>query len=172
MILFPEKEYSQRMLDELNHISYGFLESATEYLIDGTDEEYLDQELKLFFPEYLVDQDRNRCLSILKTLYKWIEDSSHYHPITRLHEYVLTRAIHNEWMFFNDLPDDESQELREMFYRLSGKVQLSEAEESQINDMKNDEFATMKAFFENMNYGELELIVAFHQEALFTFLRF
>lgn len=46
MILFPEKEYSRRMLDELNYIGYGFLESATEYLIDETDEEYLEQELK------------------------------------------------------------------------------------------------------------------------------
>ena len=27
------------MLDELNYIGYGFLESATEYLIDETDEE-------------------------------------------------------------------------------------------------------------------------------------
>lgn len=51
------------MLDELNYIGYGFLESATEYLIDETDEEYLEQELKWYFPEYLVNQDPNRCFS-------------------------------------------------------------------------------------------------------------
>lgn len=82
------------------------------------------------------------------------------------------RAIHNEWMFFNDLPDAESQELRETFYRLSGKAQLSEKEAAQISSMKDNELATMKAFFENMNFGELELIGAFHQEPLCTFLRF
>ena len=103
------------MLDELNYIGYGFLESATEYLIDETDEEYLEQELKWYFPEYLVNQDPNRCFSKLKTLYEWIKDESLYRPVTRLHEYVLMRAIHNEWMFFNDLPDAESQELRERY---------------------------------------------------------
>ena len=172
VILFPEKEYSRRMLDELNYIGYGFLESATEYLIDETDEEYLEQELKWYFPEYLVNQDPNRCFSKLKTLYEWIKDESLYRPVTRLHEYVLMRAIHNEWMFFNDLPDAESQELRETFYRLSGKAQLSEKEAAQISSMKDNELATMKAFFENMNFGELELIGAFHQEPLCTFLRF
>ena len=81
MILFPEKEYSRRMLDELNYIGYGFLESATEYLIDETDEEYLEQELKWYFPEYLVNQDPNRCFSKLKTLYEWIKDESLYRPV-------------------------------------------------------------------------------------------
>ena len=66
MILLPNKEYSQRLLDELNCIGYRFLESATEYLIDEDDEEYLAQELEWFFPEHLVNQDMQRCLDTLK----------------------------------------------------------------------------------------------------------
>lgn len=172
MILFPEKEYSQRMLDELNSICYGFLESATEYLIGETDEEYLKQELKLFFPSYLVDQDLNCCLDTLETLYAWIKDGDHYYPITHLHEYVLTRAIHTEWTLFNDLPDNDSQKLREVFYRLSEEAQLSETEEIQVSSMKNSERATMAAFFKNADYGELELFAALYQKPLSIFLRF
>ncbi len=72
MILLPNKEYSQRLLDELNCIGYRFLESATEYLIDEDDEEYLAQELEWFFPEHLVNQDMQRCLDTLKTLCRWM----------------------------------------------------------------------------------------------------
>lgn len=171
MILFPKKEYSQRMLDEMNHICYGFLESATEYFIDETDERFLSQELGQFFPTYLVDQDTYRCLETLRTLYDWLKDA-HYHPLTRLHEYVLMKAIHNEWMFFNDLPNDESQELRNVFYQPSGKTQLSETEEAFICALKDDEFSTMRALFENMNFGELELFSSFREKPLFAFLRF
>lgn len=171
MILFPGKEYSQRMLDELNYIGYGFLESATEYLIDETGKEYLSQELRRFFPAYLVDQDANHCLGMLETLYEWAKDD-YYHSITPLHEYVLARAIHDEWMFFDELPDDESQMLRDVFYRSTEKTQLSETERTLINSMKKSELATMDAFFNKINYSELELSASFRQEPpLFTFLR-
>lgn len=160
------------MLDELNYIGYGFLESATEYIIGETDEEYFRRELKCFFPAHLVDQDANLCFETLEALYAWIKDDGHYYPVTRLHEYVLMRAIHNEWILFEELPDDESQELRSVFYRTSGKNQLSAPESALINTMKSSEFATMDAFFENINYGELELFASFHQEPLPAFLRF
>ena len=172
MILLPNKEYSQRLLDELNCIGYRFLESATEYLIDEDDEEYLAQELEWFFPEHLVNQDMQRCLDTLKTPCRWMESEAHYYPVTRLHEYLLMQAIHHEWLFFNDIPEEESQKLREAFYSPSGNVRLSEMEESLINEMENSELLTMDAFFESVNFGELELIASFDQKPLFTFLRF
>lgn len=171
MILLPNKEYSQRFLDELNYIGYAFLESATEYFINETDKDYLRSELKNYFPASLVNADVDRCFDILRILYVWLEDD-YYHFVTRLHEYVLMRAIHNKWMLFNDLPEEDALELRESFYSLSGKVNLSEVEMARIRAMKNDEFTTMKIFFENFNFGELELITAFHQEGIITFLRF
>ena len=38
--------------------------------------------------------------------------------------------------------------------------------------MENCELLTMDAFFESVNFGELELIASFDQKPLFTFLRF
>lgn len=101
-----------------------------------------------------------------------MESEAHYYPVTRLHEYLLMQAIHHEWLLFNDIPEEESQKLREAFYSPSGNVRLSEMEESLINEMENSELLTMDAFFESVNFGELELIASFDQKPLFTFLRF
>ena len=80
--------------------------------------------------------------------------------------------LEKDELFFNDIPEEESQKLREAFYSPSGNVRLSEMEESLINEMENSELLTMDAFFESVNFGELELIASFDQKPLFTFLRF
>ena len=59
MILLPNKEYSQRLLDELNCIGYRFLESATEYLIDEDDEEYL-----VIIAAEMLRRSRLRCCGV------------------------------------------------------------------------------------------------------------
>ena len=171
MILLPGKEYSQGFLDELNYIGYGFLESATEFLVGETDEEYLAQELKRFFPDQLVDLDSSRCYEILVVMYEWFKDN-YYHQITRLNEYVLSKAIRSEWSFFNELSEEESCDLRDIFYSLSGKTKLSKDEIAAVHAMKNDELYTMDVFFCNFNFGEFELFKAFFQKNTITFLRF
>ncbi len=171
MILLPNKDYSQRFLDELNYIGYNFIEAATEFLVGETDEKNLARELERFFPAYLVGQNARRCYEILENMYEWLNDD-YYHQSTRLNEYVLSRAIHNEWMYFNDLPEEESNELRNAYYSLSGNVELSEKELMIVKSMKDSELCTMDVFFDNFNFGELELLNAFFQKETITFCDF
>ena len=159
------------MLEALNYIAHGFLESSTEYLIEEKDEDYLSQELCSFFPSYLVEQDAMRCLEILVDLYEWFKDD-YYHSLNRLHEYVLAKTIHNEWSLFCELPEDESQKLRDVYYALPEKGGLMSGEAELIACMKNDEAITLDAICENIDFGELTLAASFYREPLFTFLRF
>ncbi|MEF2559940.1 MAG: hypothetical protein U0M96_02440 [Eggerthellaceae bacterium] len=171
MILFPEKEYSQKMLEALNYIAYGFYESAIDYLIDETDEDCRRAELEEFFPPFLLYQDADRCFAVINELYDWCRDE-HYHPLPRIHEYALMRSVHSGWMDFNELPDHESIELRNSFYSPINMDELSEDDKMLIELMKNDELTTMQALFEELNFGELELLSSFYEKPVYTFLRF
>lgn len=171
MILFPNKEYSQGFLDELNFICHGFLDPVIDYFLDvGIDDSLVD-DLEPYFPSYLLYEDVDRCYSILKELHEWTEDN-YYHPVTRLQEYVLMRVIRDQWILFNDLPEEDSKDLRNVFYSLSGKNHLSQEETQTIAAMKDNELLSLGVLFDDINFGELELIASFRQEIPFTFLRF
>lgn len=171
MILLSNREYSQGFLDELNFICHGFLDPAIDFLLDAEDDDSLIEDLEPYFPSYLLYEDAGHCYEIFKELYEWLEDDF-YHPVTRLHEYVLMKAIQDQWAFFDDLPEEESKDLRNTFYSLSGENFLTEEEVKAIAAMKGDELITLRAIIGDMDFGEMELIASFRQKASFAFLRF
>lgn len=144
MILLPNRKYSQGFLDELNLICHGFLDPAIDYLSDVVDDTSLAEDLEPYFPSYLLYEDAEHCYSIIKELYEWLEDDF-YHPVTRLHEYMLMRVIRDQWAFLMICPKRNQRIFEARFTPFRGRIFLLRKRLKNIVAMKDDELITLRA---------------------------
>lgn len=126
--------------EEYNYIVHNFLDVA----LDG-DDERPQEVLEICLPEYLLREQKERCLKALRELLEWTADEE-IHEMSALHQLILYEFLEYLASTQDDLPD-----FREIYF-----------------DSRSDEMIRKLAEEEYAEYGEEDMTPEDYQESYYN----
>lgn len=135
MIVFDTEEFS----DYFNQKLHSFL--VTEYIeMRDPDDPY--DSLDLFFPDYLLREQQEKCLLVATDLYHWSGDNFR-HILTPFHQY----GLYNFLQYLEDYRNDDRSQFDNIYYNDAEDLELIKKEWNLLNKEDYKElFTTIKGF--------------------------
>lgn len=166
MIDFPTARSNQSSAKIVNYILRGFIEFKASDIIEEYEmhHEVSGDCLSNLFPDYLIREDTENCIDVLRDLLAWVEDS-YFHPIDGLHKYALFQIIQSMYEDFDEL-GAEGDEMRTAFFTVGPPADLSPTTLEWINMLENSEEELYDLVFTDTDFIDIPNIINLYQSGI------